>query len=180
MANLPSKQGFPNPKPPHKKTSRWMFGLMWLSVLVLLSVFFNSYLQDQFNPNQQVISNTHGLVTEVTLQRNNRGHYVTTGYINGREVTFLLDTGATDVAIPEAIAKDLQLPFGRESKVNTANGVTTTFDTQLDSVGIGGITLHNIPAVIAPSYQSDAILLGMSFLRHIEFTQRGDTLILRK
>ena len=163
-----------------KKVSRWMFGLMWLGVLVFLTVFFDDYLQKQFNPNEQVQSRANGLVTEVTLQRNRYGHYVTNGIINGHEVTFLLDTGATDVAIPETIAQELQLAYGRKGQAITANGMSDTFDTTLDAVGIGGISLNNIPAAIIPSYQSDAILLGMSFLKHIEFTQRGDTLILRK
>ncbi len=51
---------------------------------------------------------------------------------------------------------------------------------QLDSVGVGGIEQYHVSAAISPGLEGDEVLLGMSFLKHIEFTQRGDTLILRQ
>ena len=62
----------------------------------------------------------------------------------------------------------------------TANGRTLVFATRLNEVSIGGITLRNVRATINPGYKSDDILLGMSFLKHLEFTQRGDQLTIRQ
>ena len=159
--------------------SRWMYALMWVGVLFLLLVFFQDQLAEQYNPNQQ-LAQQQNAGSAVVLQRNRQGHYVASGLINGQKVVFLLDTGATDVAIPEHVARQLGLRFGREGRVNTANGVSRTFDTMLNSVSLGGISQAQIPAVIAPGFDSDAVLLGMSFLKHIEFTQRGNTLTLRQ
>ena len=162
-----------------KQYSRWMYALMWVGVLVLLVVFFQGQLQEQYNPNQN-LAQQQSSTDAVVLQRNRQGHYVASGLINGQEVVFLLDTGATDVAIPEHVAKRLGLRYGRASQVNTAKGVSRTYDTMLDSLSLEGITQTQVPGVIAPGFKSDAILLGMSFLKHIEFSQRGDTLTLRK
>jgi aspartyl protease family protein len=50
----------------------------------------------------------------------------------------------------------------------------------LETVSVGDIELSGVSAGISPGLQGDEVLLGMSFLRHIEFTQRGDTLILKQ
>jgi aspartyl protease family protein len=161
-----------------KRYSRWMYALMWLGVLLLLVLFFQDQLHEQYNPNQK-LAQQQDTADGVVLQRNKQGHYVASGLINGQDVVFLLDTGATDVAIPEHLAKQLGLRYGRAGQVNTANGVSRTFDTMLDSLSLGSITQRQVPAVIVPGFESQAILLGMSFLKHIEFSQRGDTLTLR-
>jgi aspartyl protease family protein len=162
-----------------RRMSRWMYALMWLGILFLLSLFFGDYLQEQYNPNQNLQLERVNGQQQVILQRNQQGHYIASGTIEGQPVVFLLDTGATDVAIPERIAKELGLTFGRASQVNTANGMTRTYETVLSSVSLGGITQYQVPAVIAPGFVSDAVLLGMSFLKNVEFTQRGETLIIR-
>jgi aspartyl protease family protein len=92
----------------------------------------------------------------------------------------MLDTGATGVAIPGPIAKQLNIGRGSPHQVQTANGTGTAYATRLQSVSVGDIKLENVSASIVPGYISDEILLGMSFLRHIEFTQRGNTLILKQ
>ncbi len=159
-------------------------GMMIMAWLVLLGfgvVFFGDVLERQFNPNQQLETrySAEGM-REVVLQRNRFGHYVTAGSINGKPVTFMLDTGATGVAIPEAVAQRLQIPRGRPYRTQTANGLSTSYAATLDSVAVGEIELRDVQAGIAPGLLMEEILLGMSFLKHIEFTQRGDTLILRQ
>ena len=62
----------------------------------------------------------------------------------------------------------------------TANGAAISYAAQLDSVSVGDIIMHNVSAGISPGFKGNEILLGMSFLKHIEFTQRGNTLILRQ
>lgn len=158
-----------------------MMIMAWVVLLGLGVVFFGDVLEKQFNPNQRLDTqySSEG-VREVVLQRNRLGHYVTSGTINGKPVTFMLDTGATGVAIPEAVARRLEIPRGRPYRTQTANGASTSYAAILDSVAVGDIELHDVQAGIAPGLAMEQILLGMTFLKHIEFTQRGDTLILRQ
>jgi len=155
--------------------------LVWVVILGLSAWWFSDYEKSQYNPNQQI--NTRETETgsqEVVLQRNRYGHYVATGDINGKPVTFLVDTGASDVSIPSDLADTLGLERGISQVYNTANGQITAHLTRLNRISIGGIELYNIPASINPAAQGDDILLGMSFLKDLEFTQRGDTLTIRK
>ena len=163
-----------------RKIGIGMQAVAWLLLMALLVAYFSDLLDRQHNPNQRVDTLVDNGVREVTLQRNRFGHYVTSGAINGQPVVFMLDTGATGVAIPEAVANRLQLERGRPFRTQTANGVSTSWATRLDRVSVGDITLENVTAGIAPGLAIDEILLGMSFLKHIEFTQRGDQLILRQ
>ncbi|GAB3322804.1 retropepsin-like aspartic protease family protein [Haliea atlantica] len=157
-----------------------MQAIAWLILMVLLVAYFSDLLDRQHNPNQRIDTVIEDGVREVVLQRNRFGHYVTSGTINGEAVVFMLDTGATGVAIPEAIAERLGLVRGRAFRTQTANGPSTSWATRLDRVSIGDISLDNVSAGITPGLQIDEVLLGMSFLKHIEFTQRGDQLILRQ
>lgn len=158
-----------------------MMIMAWVVLLGLGVLFFGDALEKQFNPNQKLDTQySEAGMREVVLQRNKYGHYVTSGTINGKPVTFMLDTGATGVAIPEAIAQKLGIKRGRPYRTQTANGISTSYAALLDSVAVGEIELRNVQAGIAPGLAMDQILLGMTFLKHIEFTQRGDTLILRQ
>jgi aspartyl protease family protein len=152
----------------------------WIIALILFTLFFQQRLEQQRNPNQAVYSRVNDSgVEEVLLKRNRFGHYVTSGTVNGQPVEFLLDTGASDVAIPAELAERLGLRRGTAVQYQTANGVVTAYRTTLDSVAIGPIEVHNVSASINPGLGDMEILLGMSVLKRIEFTQRGDTLILR-
>jgi len=155
--------------------------LAWVVILGLLAWWFDDYEKSQYNPNQQINTRSSAIgEQEIVLQRNRFGHYVATGQINGKPVTFLVDTGASDVSIPDGLADSLGLERGISQVYNTANGQITANLTRLDRISIGSIELHNIPASINPSVKGDDILLGMSFLKNLEFTQRGDTLTIRK
>lgn len=159
----------------------WMIIGIWLLVFGLLILFFQGYLGRQRNPNQNVNSALGaGGVREVTLQRNRYGHYNVSGRINGHRVEFLLDTGATQIAVPASVAKKIGLKRMYETMIETANGTARAYGTRLQSAGIGDIQLHNLPATITTGMSGDVVLLGMGFLKHIEFTQRGDVLILRQ
>ena len=164
-----------------KRMGTAMQVLAWIVLLALGVFFFSDFLDKQYNPNQSLQTRyTDEGVREVVLQRNKSGHYVTAGEINGKPVTFMLDTGATGVAIPQSQAVDLGLRRGAAFPTQTANGVSTSYAATLDRVSVGGIELYDISAGITPGLKTKEILLGMSFLKHIEFTQRGDTLTLRQ
>ncbi|MDH5370410.1 MAG: TIGR02281 family clan AA aspartic protease [Gammaproteobacteria bacterium] len=153
---------------------------MWIAVMIMVFFLFDNLLERDYNPNQQVNIQEAGQQRVVVLKRNRYGHYVTQGEINNHPVTFLIDTGASDISIPDKIARKLKLEYGQERKYKTANGVITGYLTTLNSVNIGNIELQNVRASINPKMKDDEILLGMSFMKYIEFTQRGDTLTLRQ
>jgi aspartyl protease family protein len=153
----------------------------WLIALALLFFVFQDYLNQQYNPNvEPSIKLTSTGRAEVTLQQNKQGHYVVNGQINEISVTFLLDTGATQVSIPATVADQLNLPNLGQTRVQTANGSVTVYQTTIDQLSIGNIFLYNVPANINPAMQSNEILLGMSALKRIEFQQTGQQLILRE
>jgi aspartyl protease family protein len=154
-------------------------GMAWLASLSLLGVlylFFDSSLQARNDPNRQ-LQIAPG--AELVLQRGRSGHYVFPGEINGRPVTFLLDTGATLVSVPAHLANELGLEAGAYQQSVTANGTVDTRATQIGVLAFGPFTLSGVRASLNPGMTDDQILLGMSVLKQLEFTQRGDTLVLR-
>ena len=164
-----------------RRMGLWMVVAMWMIVIWLFTAFFAKWYEHDHNPNQHFASvvKSNG-VREVVLQRNRQGHYVSSGYINNIPVTFMLDTGASDISIPAHVAEQLGLQRGVQMQYQTANGSVWGYSTTLDSVAIGDIELYNVRASINPNVNELDILLGMSFLKHIEFTQRGNTLTLRQ
>lgn len=152
----------------------------WVLVLIFITIFFQKFLDSERNPNTLPQTRYSEGVREVVLQRNRFGHYNLTGYINGQEVEFLVDTGATDISIPDHIARNIGLKRLHEMRFETANGLAKGFATRLNRVRVGSIELTELDASINPNVDDDTVLLGMSFLKRIEFTQKGDTLILRQ
>ena len=132
------------------------------------------------NPNQNIVTSVNGQQKEVVLQRNAHGHYLSNGTINDINVVFLLDTGASDVAIPESLANKIGLVKTQTIVIKTANGNTKAYRTRLDSVAIGEIKLYDLNATILPNITGDEILLGMNFLKHFEITQKGRSLTIRQ
>lgn len=152
----------------------------WVLGLGLLVLFFDDLLDGQRNPNRNpdLQFSTAGQ-PEVVLKRNRQGHYVATGRINGTPTTFLLDTGATNIALPRALAEQMGLPLRPGGLSKTANGVVQTWSTRLDSVSLGGLTARNLHAVVMPNMPGNQVLLGMNFLQDFDLIQRGDRLTLR-
>ncbi|MEE8057117.1 MAG: TIGR02281 family clan AA aspartic protease [Pseudomonadales bacterium] len=163
-----------------RKMGITMLMLAWAVLFGLMALFFDDWLGEQQNPNQIPVSRFADGAKEVVLLPNRQHHYVVNGSINDQPVVFLLDTGATDVVVPQQLAQWLGLSSGRKHYVTTANGTVAVYSTQLKTVQIGAIRLRDISASINPGMDNDVVLLGMSALHQIEFTQRGDTLILRQ
>lgn len=121
--------------------------------------------------------------SEVVIQRNGYGQYITSGSINGLNVTFLLDTGATTVAMNENTAKRLGIDYrvnGVEGQAMTAGGVTRSWMVKLDSVKVGEIS---VPGVRAAVIQGDAphyVLLGMTYLDFVNFSEKNQAITLQK
>lgn len=165
---------------PNKQLGKTMMILAWLVVLGLLVMFFSHQEEQAYNPNHNPDAQQSSQANIVTLQRNQQYHYVSKGTINTQTVTFLLDTGATHVVVPEALAQQLNLLKGPSQRVNTANGTIDVYSTKIDELTIGNITLRQVIASINPYMNGEEILLGMSALKSIEFTQRGDQLTLKQ
>ena len=162
-------------------TGRIMMFSAWLILLAALTLLFARWLDAQHNPNQQVSS----LVTiegirEVSLQRNRFGHYISTGYINGVAVELMLDTGASDIAIPAELADELGLIPQQPIQYRTANGVITAYSTRVDHLRLGDIEQTDLRAGITPADNDRQVLLGMSFLKDLEMVQRNGVLTLRQ
>lgn len=163
-----------------RRTGQGMMTAGLIMGMVLLTWFFGGVEEKQRNPNMDPQSQVFDRSVEVPLKRNRQGHYLVTGEINGSSVDFLLDTGATDVVIPEAIAQGLNLPYGRAGQAMTANGVVTVYQTVISELAIGEIRLYDVRASINPAMRNGEILLGMSALGRIEFIQQGNHLTLRQ
>jgi aspartyl protease family protein len=157
-----------------------MMIIAWAAALFLATRFFAEWEQRQENPNTVVASEHGDGYVEVKLTSNRDGHFVMTGQINARPVQFMLDTGATNVAVPESIAQTLRLERGERVQVSTANGRTDAFRTTLQRLQIGDIVLNNVRALVVPGLDGEQVLLGMSAVKQLEFTQRGGTLLLRQ
>jgi aspartyl protease family protein len=157
-----------------------MMIIAWAAALFLATRFFAEWEQRQENPNTVVASEHGDGYVEVKLMSNRDGHFVMTGQINARPVQFMLDTGATNVAVPESVAETLRLERGERVQVSTANGRTDAFRTTLQRLQIGDIVLNNVRALVVPGLDGEQVLLGMSAVKQLEFTQRGGTLLLRQ
>jgi aspartyl protease family protein len=162
------------------KIGQGMFAAAFILGIAMLTVFFGGVEEQKRNPNQNPESVMLTQSVEVNLKRNRQGHYVVTGAINNRPVELLLDTGATDVVVPGALADKLQLRRGRAGRAMTANGSVTIYETNIDQLSIGEIQLFNVRASINPSMAPPAVLLGMSALGQVEFLQSGESLTLRQ
>ena len=167
-------------QPAGRRAGRVMLVLAWGIGIWLATKFFADWEQNRYNPNRQPVSQVSGGHVEVLLEGNAQGHFVASGRINGEDVVFLLDTGATDVAIPAEVADRLGLARGAPLQLLTANGQTTGYRTVLDSLSLGEIVLRDVRAIVAPGFGGEQILLGMSALKQLEFTQRAGTLVLRQ
>ena len=177
MSNTPA----PGSQPPvPKHLGKGMTYAAWLLALVLLTFGFNNWLDTQRNPNQRVQSAIVDVGLQIVLERNRYGHYNVSGHINGQPVEFLLDTGATLVAIPARLADRLGLVRGAPTQVKTANGTAVAYATRLASVRLGDIELREVRAHISSGMDGDEVLLGMSVLKKLEFSQRGNSLTLRQ
>jgi len=119
---------------------------------------------------------------EVRLKADPRGHFVFTGDVDGRPVTFMADTGASIVALTFEDARRAGLsPYSLDysARVSTANGVARVAPVTLARVRVGSITLSDVKAAVAEKGALDVNLLGMSFLGRLEsFHLRGDELVL--
>lgn len=120
---------------------------------------------------------------EVQVRRNPAGMYSTVGSINGLPVPFLVDTGATQIAMNSAQARRLGIDYrviGKRSAVTTASGREPAWLVMLDTVKVGDLKLLNVSGIVIEGEQPEVTLLGMSFLGRLEITNSGHLMTLRQ
>lgn len=123
-----------------------------------------------------------GTGQRVVLKADARGHFVSSGQINGRIMQYMVDTGASTVAIGRPDAQRMGLKFeeqGQSVRMNTANGVAQGWRMRLDSVRVGDVELRGVDAIVTPQ-PMPYVLLGNSFLREFEMSRNGDEMMLLK
>ena len=148
-----------------------LIALIWLGLAGVLFYLMNT----RVNPNT---ASTLAQSGEVVLQRDLSGHYRAEAYINGVKTPVMVDTGATDVAISQALADKLGLHSINAVRTQTANGDTVSYMTRLKSVKLGGIVAHDVAATITPSL-GEEMLLGMSFLSRMDVRLYKGTMTIR-
>ncbi|MGC3964308.1 MAG: TIGR02281 family clan AA aspartic protease [Rhodocyclaceae bacterium] len=116
-----------------------------------------------------------------TLIADSRGHFSTQGSINGASVNFFVDTGASSVAMGPSAARAAGIDYrsGQPGMASTANGTVQTWRVTLNTVTVGGITLHDVDGIVL---QADMpyVLLGASFLNRTNMRRDGATMTLTR
>lgn len=151
--------------------------LATIAFLVLGWTLFDDLIREREDPNYNLSASSE--TGEWVLRRNRAGHYLAPGTINGHPVRFLLDTGATQTAIPATLGPQLGLAPGAAISILTANGRVTAHHTTVAELQLGPFLFRNSAAHLNPGMGGSDILLGMNVLRQLEFTQHGDLLVLR-
>jgi aspartyl protease family protein len=120
-----------------------------------------------------------GSGTRIVLTAGSGGHFLAQGAINGRATQFLVDTGATAVALGQGEAKRLGIDLSRATaaRVQTANGTTAAYRVALSSVRIGDVEVYGVEALVVP-HDMPYILLGNSFLTRFQMKRENDLLVL--
>jgi aspartyl protease family protein len=124
---------------------------------------------------------SNGGGSQIVLTAGSGGHFMTSGSINGRAVRFLVDTGATSVAMSIAEAEHIGLDYrsGQRGLVSTANGNVPAYKLRLAEVRVGDVVVYDVEAMVVPA-QMEFILLGNSFLTRFQMKRENETMTLVK
>lgn len=117
----------------------------------------------------------------IVLSAGSGGHFFTPGQINGRAVQFVVDTGATSIAMSSGDAERAGVNYksGQPVQMSTANGLTTGFRVKLNSVRVGDVEVYDVDAVVTPQ-PMPYMLLGNSFLTRFQMIRENDQMTLTK
>ena len=119
--------------------------------------------------------------TRIVLPVSSGGHFMAQGAINGRAVSFMLDTGATTIAMSAADAQRIGLDFskGQPVRMNTANGIAPGYRLRLASVRVGDVEVYDVEAIVSEQ-PMPYILLGNSFISRFSMRRDADQMVLEK
>jgi aspartyl protease family protein len=119
--------------------------------------------------------------SKIVLTAGNGGHFLAQGSINGKAVQFMVDTGATAVALGAAEAKRMGIDYtsGRPVRMSTANGQAMGYLLTLNSVRIGDVEVQNVEAIVSQQTMP-YVLLGNSFLTRFSMRRDNDQMVLER
>jgi aspartyl protease family protein len=162
---------------------------VWIGIVVLLLGLYTyrhalqevgNHMLAELVPGRAVISEGGA----VMVVRDGKGSFVANGEANGKPVTFVIDTGASDIVLTAETAEALGFDLNENDftyVVSTANGRTSVAQVTLNEIGIGGIVEQNMRALVARADSLHENLLGMSFLERLDsYEVRNDRLVLRQ
>lgn len=154
-----------------QRTGQWFIHLgVWLVIGLLVYLFFLR----QSEPRQRVLGDS-----AIELERMRDGHFHIEGDIAGerdsQSVRFLIDTGASAVSIPQALARDIGLKCERAATFNTANGLVQGCTARASRLSFGPFSLEDVSVMVLPNL-GDQALLGMNVLSRLRIEQSGDRL----
>lgn len=117
---------------------------------------------------------------KATLNADGRGHFSTLGEVNGSATRFIVDTGASLVVLPLAVAKQAGVNLDNAPRVGvqTANGRSRAYKVLLNSIRVGDVRANLVEALVMEDQQLSVALLGMSFLNRVNMNREGDLLTL--
>jgi aspartyl protease family protein len=145
--------------------------LIWCALLGIAYVVIDGQIQPK-------VATATGNSTEVSIPRSRDGHFYVAGAINGQAVTFMVDTGASTVAVSRTVAQRIGLPGGKPVVIGTAGGAAQGEEITGQTISIGGITVQSVRIVVLSGMPGEA-LLGQNVLRHLEVVQTAERMTLR-
>jgi len=160
----------------------FVLGLMMASVYAVQSLHEGGVGATNKTAAKQAQPQRRGYPRRVVIESRG-GHYVTEARVDGRTARFIVDTGATLVAIRESDAANLGYrPSDRDDRhpISTANGVGSAALVELGRVDVGGVVVRDVQAFVLRDRALSANLLGMSFLSKVRWRQQDGELILEE
>ncbi|MDQ3259856.1 MAG: retroviral-like aspartic protease family protein [Pseudomonadota bacterium] len=151
-----------------------LYLLFWISLALVAYFGMNALTAPKVA--SVAVSNNGDL--EIVIPRSRNGHYYVDGAINGYATTFLVDTGATTVAIDPQVARAAGLPKGYAATFGTASGKAQGETVPRQSVTVGGLRIDDVTIAVIDGV-GEVGLLGQNILRHMDVSQTGDRMILR-
>ena len=169
-----------------------MFRILFFAGLLLVAAVFITRVIDQSGRTPvapkamtaapaapSVSNNSRSLVIKAGIG----GHFEVEARVDGRRIAFLVDTGASQIALRESDAARLGIhptPRDYKVKIHTANGIGRAALVQLRMVEVGNIVVRDLPALVSPDEALGVNLLGMSFLSRVRWTHERGKLILEQ
>ena len=150
------------------------FLLFWIALAVVAYFGMDALIK----PKVASVSVTVEGEREIVIPRSRNGHYYVAGTINGYPTTFMVDTGASTVAIDPQVARGAGVPKGNPSTFHTASGETQGEMVASQAISIGGLRFSNLRIAVIDGV-GEYGLLGQNVLRHLDVIQSGDQMILR-
>jgi aspartyl protease family protein len=134
-------------------------------------------------PEESMPASSAANYRSMTIQRAPNGHFNVEGRVDGRHMEFMVDTGASVIALRASDAARLGIHPSRSeytATASTANGLIRVAPVELNRVEIGSLSVYNVAAYVLPDEALPHNLLGMSFLSRVRWEHRNGRLVLEQ